>query len=112
MSTKVKSMLRIQQIEEKLRKEAKASNLELIQELADNRMKIPHELVRAYDRAKRRYPNAIVRLHNGVCQGCHLAASAGIAIIAKAGKSLYICEHCSRIIYCEEPLKQDEAKKN
>jgi predicted nucleic acid-binding Zn-ribbon protein len=103
MSMKIKSVLRMQQIEEQLRKDAKAYDLELIQELATTRMGIPIELILAYDRAKKRYPNAIVRLENGVCRGCHLAASTGIALIAKAGTSIHICEHCSRLIYCEAP---------
>ncbi|MBI1870703.1 MAG: hypothetical protein HYS07_05865 [Chlamydiae bacterium] len=103
MSSKVKSLLRIQEIEEELRKKAKASKLELIQELADHRVGIPSEFIRAYDRAKRRYKNAIVRLINGVCQGCFLAASAGVAIVAKAGKSIHVCEHCTRLLYCEKP---------
>ncbi len=101
--SKVKSMLRIQQIEEALRKEAIEGHLELIQELANNRMGIPTELIRAYDRAKKRYPNAIVRLDNGSCQGCHMAASTGVALIAKAGKSVHICEYCSRLVYCDTP---------
>lgn len=103
MSSKIKSILRIQQIEEALRKEAQEFHLELIQELADNRMGIPSELIRAYDRAKRRYPTGIVRLDKGVCQGCHMAASTGVALIAKAGKSVHICEYCSRLIYCDTP---------
>jgi predicted nucleic acid-binding Zn-ribbon protein len=100
---KIKPLLRVQQIEEELKKEAKACQLELIQELADTRMGIPMELIRAYDRAKKRYSNVIVRLENGVCQGCYLAASTGVALIAKAGKSIHICEHCSRLVYCESP---------
>ena len=98
---KVKSILRIQQIEEELRKEAHDSHLELIQELANTRMGIPMELIRSYDRAKKRYPNAIVPLENGVCQGCFLAASTGVALVAKAGKSIHICEHCNRLVYCK-----------
>lgn len=100
--------MRVQQIEAELKKEADESHLQLIQELADRRMGIPMELIRAYDRAKRRYANAIVRLVNGVCQGCFLSASAGVAIIAKAGQSLYVCEHCSRIIYCETPEQKPQ----
>ncbi|MBI1884040.1 MAG: hypothetical protein HYS08_07535 [Chlamydiae bacterium] len=106
MSSKVKSLLRIQEIEEALRKEAKAFHLELIQELANNRMGIPMELIRSYDRAKKRYKNAIVRLVNGVCQGCFLAAASGTSIVAKAGKSFHVCEHCSRLLYCEEPAPE------
>ena len=112
MSGKIKSLLRVQQIEEELRKEASSSHLELIQELANNRMGIPLELIRAYDRAKKRYANAIVRLGNGVCQGCFLAASTGIALVAKAGKSIHICEHCSRLIYCESVEPAPDLPKN
>jgi len=111
MSGKINSLLRVQQIEEELKKEAQSSHLELIQELADNRLGIPMELIRAYDRAKKRYTNAIVRLENGVCRGCHLAASSGVALVAKAGKSIHVCEHCSRLIYCDTPPPVAETPK-
>lgn len=101
MSPKIKSFIRIQEIEEELRKEAQSSNLGLIQELANTRMGIPADLIKIYDRVKKRYKNAFIRLHNGICTGCFMSAPIGIAIVAKAARSIHTCDHCGRLIYID-----------
>ncbi|MDP3981759.1 MAG: C4-type zinc ribbon domain-containing protein [Chlamydiota bacterium] len=126
MNAKIKSFIRILEIEDELRKEAQTFHLELIQELATTRMGIPTDLIKVYDRVKKRYKNAFVRLHNGVCTGCHMAAPIGIAIVAKAARSIHTCDHCGRLIYIDldppveavkeepkaaEPVKPRKARK-
>ena len=69
-------------------------------------MTVPIQFILAYDRAKKRYKNVIVRLINGVCQGCFLSASTGVALVAKSGQSIHVCEHCIRLLYCDKPESQ------
>ena len=107
MSEKINALLKVQEIENDLRRDPSLASLSLIQELANNRMSVPIEFIRAYDRAKKRYKNVIVLLINGVCQGCFLAASTGVALIAKSGRSIHVCEHCMRLLYCETPPAKD-----
>ena len=92
---------RIREIEAELKKEKKSYNLELIQELANSRAGIPGNLLKQYDRLKKKLANPLVILKDSVCQGCHMTSSLGMAIIAKAHRGIYICEHCGRLLYVD-----------
>ena len=97
---------RIRKIEAELKSDASSHNLELIQELANTRVGIPVNFLKQYDRLKKKLQNPLVILKDGVCQGCFMASSLGMAIIAKAHRGIYICEHCGRLLYVD----LDEAK--
>ena len=93
---------KVKELEEEIKKEAVSNNLELIQELANTRAGIPGNLLKQYDRLKKKLKDPIVRMKNGVCQGCFMSFSLGTALVAHANKSIHICEHCGRLVYIEK----------
>jgi len=69
----------------------------------DRRVKIiqamPPEIVSRYERLKKRFLRPVVRLVNGVCEGCRVRIPASTAYKLRASGMLQTCDHCGRFLY-------------
>jgi predicted nucleic acid-binding Zn-ribbon protein len=57
------------------------------------------EIVSRYERLKQRYSQPVVRLVEGVCEGCRVRLAASVAFRLRSGGTLQTCDHCGRFIY-------------
>ena len=55
------------------------------------RYQLPGEILAAYDRLSRKFPDPVIIVVDGVCQGCKQAVSARLTSVSQ-------CEHCGRFI--------------
>lgn len=65
--------------------------------------KISKELLEDYEKIWRRKRDwAVVKLINGICQGCFMTLPPQMVIEVKKDNSFIHCENCARIIYIED----------
>jgi predicted nucleic acid-binding Zn-ribbon protein len=60
---------------------------------------MPPEIISRYERLKGRYQRPVVRLVNGVCEGCKVRLAASAAHRLRANGLLQTCDHCGRFLY-------------
>ncbi|MBN2332536.1 MAG: hypothetical protein JXO49_04430 [Deltaproteobacteria bacterium] len=63
-------------------------------------------LLARYNRIRGRFANAVVRVENGTCMGCHVNVPPQVYINLLKGEDILNCPNCQRIMFCE-PEKQD-----
>lgn len=99
--------------EYKSKKEAEADRVKKeLEELKVKRAEVIHSLdpqwVRSYDRvAKSRDGLAVVRIKDGVCQGCHQGIRPQMAIEVKTSEKVHQCQECSRFLYWVEEVEPE-----
>jgi len=85
--------------------DAKANGKGLSPEDQERRCKIieamPPKIVSRYERLKSRYQRPVVRVVDGVCEGCRVRLAASIACRLRSDGSVQVCDHCGRFIYYE-----------
>lgn len=78
-----------------------------IQQLKDKREaaigEIPAHLRSHYERLREMYPDPVVPIVNGTCNGCHLNISQTTVDRARQGE-VVTCDNCSRFLYLESAL--------
>lgn len=62
------------------------------------RKEVHDSLLARYDKLKKRFPNPVVPVKNGVCTGCFLKVSTGLMGKIKGQTDLLVCENCGRFI--------------
>lgn len=67
--------------------------------------RLSREVAEAYERARRggRQP-AVVRMHAGVCTGCHVRLHATLEQRIRRARGVAACPHCLRLVYDPEWL--------
>jgi predicted nucleic acid-binding Zn-ribbon protein len=75
---------------------------ELDNRINDLRRKVPGELLSAFDRLTRQYPDEFSVLRDGICQGCQERVSNRLALQASRSNELAQCNHCGRLLLREE----------
>jgi predicted nucleic acid-binding Zn-ribbon protein len=66
--------------------------------------KAPPEILKIYMRLlNNKKDRVVVPLENRVCSGCHIALTAQHENLVRKVDRLVFCEHCSRILYWQEP---------
>lgn len=75
-----------------------------IRELEEERDRLAGEIdervLASYERVQGlRGENVVVGVAHSVCGGCHMKLTAQVVLVAKGGKELATCPHCSRILY-------------
>lgn len=76
--------------------------------IAKIREQIPEQILGHYDRLKRSNKIPVVEVRNGICLGCHLTLTRGLAVRLQSADDLHICEHCGRYIYIRAADKPAE----
>jgi predicted nucleic acid-binding Zn-ribbon protein len=67
------------------------------------------ETFKIYERLlKNKRDNVVVPIENRICSGCHIALTAQHENMVRKGERLVFCEHCSRILYWQEPTVSEE----
>jgi predicted nucleic acid-binding Zn-ribbon protein len=100
LDTMYKSGLSVEDKPEKLTKKQKL----LVAERQGLTEGISKPLLRTYERMRdsRLKSNAVVRVINGVCQGCFLVVTKSVIMQLKKGNNLILCEHCGRILFMND----------
>ena len=60
------------------------------------------ELLTKYEHIRTAYNDAVVKVRKGACAGCYRAITPQTIIEMRRNESMFICEHCGRIIVDEE----------
>ena len=60
------------------------------------------KMLHYYKSIRKRFPNPIVELRNGVCLGCFISLSSGQKQEMEKSDDYGLCEACGRILYHEE----------
>ena len=62
------------------------------------------DVLKIYEKLLRnKKDRVIVPIENRTCNGCHIALTAQHENMVRKGERLVFCEHCSRILYWQEP---------
>ncbi len=93
------------------------ANMENFQnELADLKNKekeasegIESEIVYKFQRIIQRNQKGIVAVKGNVCEGCHMILPFQFATEVRRGDNVLFCPYCSRVIYYEESLDDEDA---
>ncbi len=80
---------------------------EKVREQKGLRSKIDEGLIKKFDLIRgRRNGQAVVKVENEVCSGCHMNIPPQLYNELLRSEELILCPHCNRIIYCEDDQKQ------
>ncbi len=95
-----KMLIKLQQIESVVRKGLEAKEAELIdRQIEMLRQDLDTSILWRYDRLRKLHGRAVVSAERGVCNGCYMQISSGIASgMLKNPTDLYICEKCGRFM--------------
>ncbi len=58
-------------------------------------------LLARYDRIRRRFANAVVKVDNGTCRGCNVNVPPQVYINLLKGEEILNCPNCQRIMYSD-----------
>ena len=66
------------------------------------RRKVPGQLLSAFDKLTRQYPDVFSVLRNGICQGCQ--EKVAYRLVEQAGRTNEVlqCNHCGRLLLRED----------
>ncbi len=67
-----------------------------------------NEIVYKFQRIIQRNQKGIVAVKGNVCEGCHMILPFQFATEVRKGDSVLFCPYCSRVIYYEESLDNEE----
>ncbi len=71
--------------------------------------KIDTNLLQQYERIfSRRGGIAVVSVQAGTCQGCHMHIPPQMCNEIQAGRSIFLCPHCSRILYWSQTQEETQ----
>lgn len=97
---------KLQDIEIKMKKAAKAQRLELRKQADLIREELDHALVTRFDRLMQRYGFAVAELDEGVCQGCNINVATGMSSAIEGSNDIYICENCGKFLVASRKKKK------
>ena len=72
-------------------------------QIADLRVKIPHQVLGHYDRLRARGKKGVAVVRNQVCTACHMQVPLGAIMTLMGGGDIQLCECCGRYLYLPEP---------
>lgn len=64
--------------------------------------KIKKEFLKTYDIVKSNKENALAKINNNECSGCHMIIPMYLIDKVKNEEELHLCEHCGRILYYDK----------
>lgn len=63
---------------------------------------LPEDLLTRYIHVRAKYPDAVVKTRKGACSGCYRAITPQTLVEMRRNETLFLCEHCNRILIDEE----------
>jgi mannitol/fructose-specific phosphotransferase system IIA component (Ntr-type) len=99
-------LLKLQEIEIKLRKTPKAKQAPLLRQAKVIRGELDEALLTRFDRLMERYGFAVAEVENGVCQGCNINVATGMGAAIAGSNDIYICENCGKFLVAAKKKKK------
>ena len=69
------------------------------------------DVLKRYGNIRMRRGLAVVSVRNGTCQGCNMNIPPQLYNVLQRGQTVETCPSCHRIIYWEEIMKDDQARR-
>jgi mannitol/fructose-specific phosphotransferase system IIA component (Ntr-type) len=99
-------LLKLQEIEIKLKKTPKAKQASLLRQAKVIRGELDEALLTRFDRLMERYGFAVAEVENGVCQGCNINVATGMGAAIAGSNDIYICENCGKFLVAAKKKKK------
>ncbi len=106
ISHRASLLYKLQEIEQKKRKAAKAQQKQLQNQINLIRQELDESLLTRFDRLMERYGFAVAEVVDGVCQGCNINVSTQIYSAIEGSNDIYICENCGKFLVALKKKKK------
>jgi mannitol/fructose-specific phosphotransferase system IIA component (Ntr-type)/RNA polymerase-binding transcription factor DksA len=97
---------KLQEIEIKRQKAAKAQQKILQAQAGLIRDELDRALITRFDRLMERYGYAVAEVEDGVCQGCNINISTQMSSAIEGSNDIYVCENCGKYIVATKKKKK------